>query len=287
MRDRLPDWLRNKSPLEVKTNEVREVLRELNLNTVCYSARCPNRGQCYGEGTATFLILGDVCTRNCRFCAVAKGLVQPLDPTEPERVLAAVKRLNLRHVVITSVTRDDLLDGGTSQFIKIIRLIKENSATVSVEVLTPDFKGDKALILSVAETGPDIYNHNLETVPSLYERIRPEADYRRSLKLLQWVKEYSGKLLTKSGIMVGLGENRGEVEQVLDDLRAVDCDILTIGQYLQPTRNHLPVEEYVRPETFEEWRELALEKGFKYVASGPLVRSSFHAGEAASLAMDF
>lgn len=278
MRERLPEWLRNKSPLTAEANQVREVLTELGLNTVCHSAQCPNRGQCYGEGTATFLILGDVCTRNCRFCAVTKGTVQPIDLTEPERVLAAVARLRLKHAVITSVTRDDLPDGGAGQFVKTIRSIKEKLPQVSVEVLTPDFKGDKAAILSVAEAGPDIYNHNLETVPRLYERIRPEADYRRSLDLLRLVKEYDGKLLTKSGIMVGLGETLDEVERVMDDLREVGCDILTIGQYLQPTRTHLPVVEYLEPETFEEWRKLALGKGFKHVSSGPLVRSSFHAG---------
>lgn len=279
MRKRLPEWLRNKSPLTAEANQVREVLTELRLNTVCHSAQCPNRGQCYGEGTATFLILGEVCTRNCRFCAVTKGTVQPVDLTEPERVLAAVARLRLKHAVITSVTRDDLPDGGAYQFVKIIRLIKEKLPQVSVEVLTPDFKGDKDAILFVAEAGPDIYNHNLETVSRLYEKIRPEADYKRSLDLLKWVKEYGKTLMTKSGIMVGLGETLGEVERVMDDLREVDCDILTIGQYLQPTRNHLPVIEYVKPETFEVWRELALGKGFKHVASGPLVRSSFHAGQ--------
>ena len=279
MRKRLPKWLRNKSPLAAEANQVREVLRELRLNTVCRSAQCPNRGQCYAEGTATFLILGDVCTRDCRFCGVTKGLVQPLDLTEPERVMTAVARLQLRHAVITSVTRDDLPDGGAFQFIKIIRLIKENLPKVSVEVLTPDFKGDKDIIISVVEAGPDIYNHNLETVPRLYERIRPKADYRRSLDLLRWVKGYGEKLMTKSGIMVGLGETAREVERVMDDLREVDCDVLTIGQYLQPTRNHLPVVDYVEPGTFEAWRELALGKGFKHVASGPLVRSSFHAGE--------
>lgn len=279
MRERLPEWLRNKSPLTAEANQVREILTGLRLNTVCHSAQCPNRGQCYGEGTATFLILGDVCTRNCRFCAVTKGTVQPVDLTEPERVLAAVARLGLKHAVITSVTRDDLPDGGAGQFVKTIRSIKEKLPQVSVEVLTPDFKGNKDAILSVAEAGPDIYNHNLETVPRLYERIRPEADYRRSLDLLRLVKEYDGKLLTKSGIMVGLGETFEEVERVMDDLREVDCDILTIGQYLQPTRNHLPVVEYIKPETFEEWRKLALGKGFKHVSSGPLVRSSFHAGQ--------
>lgn len=279
MRKRLPEWLRNKSPLAAEANQVREVLTELRLNTVCRSAQCPNRGQCYTEGTATFLILGDVCTRNCRFCAVTKGVVRPLDHTEPERVMAAVARLRLRHVVITSVTRDDLSDGGAFQFVRIIRLIKEHLAKVTVEVLTPDFKGDKDVILSVAQAGPDIYNHNLETVPRLYERIRPEADYKRSLDLLQWVKECGGEMMTKSGIMVGLGETAGEVERVMDDLREVDCDVLTIGQYLQATREHLSVVEYVEPGTFEAWRELALGKGFKHVASGPLVRSSFHAGE--------
>lgn len=285
MPNRLPEWLRNKSPLARETHGVREILNELKLNTVCHSAQCPNRGQCYAEGTATFLILGNICTRNCRFCSVAKGMVQPPDPTEPERVMAAVARLKLQHAVITSVTRDDLTDGGGGQFAKTIKLLKENLPAVSVEVLTPDFKGERDVILSVAEAGPDIYNHNLETTPRLYERIRPEADYRRSLDLLHWVKEYGEKLLTKSGIMVGLGETAAEVEGVMNDLRSVDCDILTIGQYLQPTRMHLPVTEYVRPEVFKEWEALAIRKGFKYVAAGPLVRSSFHAGQVRSIFM--
>ncbi len=279
MRNRLPEWLQNKSPLTAEANQVREVLTGLNLNTVCHSARCPNRGQCYAEGTATFLILGNTCTRNCRFCSVAKGVVQPLDFNEPERVVTAVVRLKLEHAVITSVTRDDLPDGGAFQFAKTIKLIKENLPGVSVEVLTPDFKGNPESIRLVVEAGPDIYNHNLETVPRLYDQIRPEAYYRRSLELLQLVKGYDRKLLTKSGIMVGLGETGAEVETVMDDLREVACDILTIGQYLAPTRAHLPVVQYVEPEIFKQWETVALRKGFKYVASGPLVRSSFHAGQ--------
>lgn len=279
MPNRMPEWLRNKSPLEPNTHVVREVLRELNLNTVCHSARCPNRGQCYSEGTATFLILGNVCTRNCRFCAVDKGTVQSLDSGEPERVMQAVARLKLRHAVITSVTRDDLDDGGALHFAETIELIKGNLDRVAVEVLTPDFKGDQEAIGLVADAGPDVYNHNLETVPRLYSQIRPEADYGRSLELLRSVKQYGKKLMTKSGIMVGLGETSAEVEGVMEDLRAIDCDILTIGQYLQPTRSHLPVVEYVRPEMFEAWERLAFRKGFKHVASGPLVRSSLHAGQ--------
>lgn len=277
MPNHLPEWLRNKSPLDPNTHVVREVLRELNLNTVCHSARCPNRGQCYSEGTAAFLILGNVCTRNCRFCAVDKGTVQSLDSGEPERVMEAVARLKLRHAVITSVTRDDLDDGGVLHFAKTIELIKGNLARVAVEILTRDFKGDQEAIGLVAEAGPDVYNHNLETVPRLYSQIRPEADYGRSLELLRSVKKYGKKLMTKSGIMVGLGETSAEVEGVMEDLRAIDCDILTIGQYLQPTRSHLPVVEYVRPEMFEAWERLAFRKGFKHVASGPLVRSSLHA----------
>ncbi len=277
MTNRLPEWLRNKSPLVAETNPVREVLTELKLNTVCSSARCPNQGQCYSEGTATFLILGNVCTRNCGFCAVNKGTAQPVDRDEPERILEAVARLKLSHVVITSVTRDDLFDGGAFQFAQIIKIIKGKLAGVSVEVLTPDFSGNRDSILTVAEAGPDIYNHNLETVPRLYEKIRPEADYRRSIELLELVKSQENKVLTKSGIMVGLGETAKEVEGVMDDLRAIDCDIITIGQYLQPKREHFQVVEYVKPEIFEDWERIALRKGFKHVASGPLVRSSFHA----------
>jgi len=278
MRQRLPEWLRNKSPLAAETREVREVLAELKLNTVCSSARCPNRGQCYAEGTATFMILGSVCTRNCRFCAVDKGPVQPPDPGEPERVMAAAARLQLRHVVITSVTRDDLPDGGASQFAKAIKLIKQHLPEVSVEVLTPDFRGNRDAILAVVDAGPDIYNHNLETVPRLYDRIRPEADYRRSLELLKLVKDHGKSLLTKSGVMVGLGETGAEIEAVMDDLLAVGCDILTIGQYLQPTKEHLPVVEYVKPAVFKEWEALAYQKGFRFVTAGPLARSSFQAG---------
>lgn len=278
MRRRLPEWLRNKSPLAAETRGVREVLAELNLNTVCSSARCPNRGQCYAEGTATFMILGSVCTRNCRFCAVDKGPVQPPDPGEPERVVTAAARLQLRHVVITSVTRDDLPDGGASQFVKTIKLIKQHLPEVSVEVLTPDFKGNRDAILAVVEAGPDIYNHNLETVPRLYDRIRPEADYRRSLELLKLVKSHEKHLLTKSGVMVGLGETGAEIEAIMDDLLAVNCDILTIGQYLQPTKDHLPVAEYIKPAVFKEWEALAYQKGFRFVTAGPLARSSFQAG---------
>ncbi len=279
MRNRLPEWLRGHSPLDAATNPVREVLGDLKLNTVCLSAQCPNRGQCYGEGTATFLILGDVCTRQCRFCAVAKGEVGRVDPEEPARIATAGRRLGLRHMVITSVTRDDLADGGAEQFAAVVRRIRRELPGVTVEVLTPDFRGMQRAIATVVEAGPDVFNHNLETVARLYGTVRPQADYQRSLELLRRVKETDERIFTKSGIMVGLGETGAEVLGVMDDLRSSGCDFLTIGQYLQPSRVHLPVAEYIRPEVFREWEAAAYEKGFRYVAAGPLVRSSFHAGD--------
>ncbi|TCL62009.1 lipoic acid synthetase [Hydrogenispora ethanolica] len=284
MRNRLPEWLRGHSPLRAATNPVREVLGDLHLNTVCLSAQCPNRGQCYGEGTATFLILGNVCTRRCRFCAVAKGEVRAVDPGEPARIVTAGRRLGLRHMVITSVTRDDLSDGGAGWFAAVVRLIRQELPGVTVEVLTPDFQGMPEAIGTVAAAAPDIFNHNLETVARLYPAVRPQADYRRSLELLRQVKRIDPQILTKSGLMVGLGESGAEVERAMDDLREAGCDFLTIGQYLQPTREHLPVAEYVRPEVFEAWAETAYGKGFRYVAAGPLVRSSFHAGAFRQLA---
>ncbi len=277
MRNRLPEWLRNHSPLHPATNPVREVLGDLKLHTVCRAAQCPNRGQCYAEGAAAFMILGDVCTRSCRFCAVAKGPPQAVDPDEPERIVAACRRLNLTHVVITSVTRDDLPDGGAGQFAAVVRRLKSELPAMTVEVLTPDFGGAGAALQTVVAARPDIFNHNLETAPRLYSVVRPQADYRRSLTVLAQARRLNPTLRTKSGLMVGLGERPDEVEQVLDDLLEVGCAILTIGQYLQPTRAHLPVSEYVPPAQFKAWEERAYAKGFRYVAAGPLVRSSFHA----------
>lgn len=254
-------------------------LRDLGLHTVCESAMCPNIGQCFGKRTATFMILGDVCTRACRFCAVTKGKPEPLDPTEPGKVAQAVRGLGLRHAVITSVTRDDLPDGGASAFAATIRAIHEQAPDTIVEVLIPDFRGSLEALRTVVEAAPQIINHNLETVPRLYPTVRPQAVYERSLQLLERVKQLDPALPTKSGLMVGLGETRDEVLSVMDDLRAVGCDMLTIGQYLRPSQWHLEVAEFVTPEMFAEYRRLGESKGFKSVASGPLVRSSFNAAE--------
>ncbi|NLG84566.1 MAG: lipoyl synthase [Firmicutes bacterium] len=280
---RLPSWLRVRSPLGEATGRVREVLKKYHLNTVCQSAACPNAGQCFAEGTATFMILGRECTRDCRFCAVRPGQPGPPNPTEPERVAAAARELGLRHVVVTSVTRDDLPDGGAGHFAATITAIREAVPEATVEVLTPDFGGDPKAVAAVVAAGPDVYNHNLETVPRLYPIVRPGADYRRSLALLRRVKELQPAMRTKSGLMVGLGETEEEILAVLADLRAAGCEMLTIGQYLRPSRDHLPVAEYVPPERFAAWAEEARAMGFSYAAAGPLVRSSYHAGEAMGL----
>lgn len=279
MRNRLPEWLRNISPLQQETNRVREIIGELELQTVCRNAQCPNRGECYATGTVTFLIMGRFCTRNCRFCAVASGEPEALDSEEPLRIAEAVRRLGLNHVVITSVTRDDIHDGGAAHFAEVIRQIKHGDSEVTIEVLTPDFQGSESSLKTILAETPDLFNHNLETVPRLYPEVRAEADYGRSLALLKSVKRLNPTVYTKSGIMVGLGENFSELLEVMDDLRTVKCDILTIGQYLQPTRQHYPVQKYLEPGLFLELEKKAYAKGFSYVASGPLVRSSFHAAD--------
>ena len=275
---RLPSWLRARSPLAAGTGAVREILGRYGLNTVCQSAACPNLGQCFTEGTATFMILGRQCTRNCRFCAVKPGEPEPVDPTEPERMAGAARELGLRHVVVTSVTRDDLPDGGAGHFAACIGAIRQECPEATVEVLTPDFRGSRTAVAAVAAARPDVFNHNVETVPRLYPDVRPQAEYGRSLALLRQVKELDGLARTKSGLMVGLGEREEEVLAVLGDLRGVGCDMVTIGQYLRPSREHLPVAEYVPPERFEAMAEQARAMGFSHVAAGPLVRSSFHAG---------
>ncbi len=274
---RFPSWLRKRIPAGGAIEEVRGLLRGLRLATVCQSARCPNLYECFALGTATFMILGEVCTRDCRFCAVKHGACSPPDPEEPERVAEAAGRLRLHHVVVTSVTRDDLPDGGAEQFRNTILALRERRQP-RVEVLTPDFRGDARAIERVASALPDVYNHNLETVPRLYPEVRPGADYRRSLALLQRVKAGYPRVVTKSGIMVGLGETRNEVMDVLTDLRAVGCDMLTIGQYLQPTPSHLPVQRFVPPDEFAQYERAAGEMGFLGAACGPFVRSSYHAG---------
>lgn len=255
------------------------LLGKLALHTVCQSAKCPNLPECFSRGTATFMILGDICTRNCRFCAVEKGMPRPLDPEEPHRVAQAAQALGLSHVVVTSVSRDDLPDGGAEHFAATIRAIRRALPEAGVEVLIPDFKGDLDALRTVVEAGPDVLNHNLETVPRLYPRVRPQADYRRSLKVLKVAKEFDGTLLTKSGLMLGLGEEKGEILKVMEDLRRVGCDLLTLGQYLAPSEEHHPVIRFIPPEEFDKLKLKGEEMGFSKIASGPPVRSSYQAGE--------
>lgn len=275
----LPSWIKRRFPPQEEWESVQRLLRTLALHTVCESARCPNIGECFRRGTATFLILGNVCTRSCRFCAVAKGTPGPLDPEEPERVAEAAQRMNLKHVVVTSVTRDDLPDGGAGHFAATIGAIRRVLPQATVEVLVPDFQGKEEALDTVLAARPDVLNHNVETVPRLYPSVRPQAHYERSLWLLKRAKEKAPGILTKSGLMVGLGETREEVEGVLRDLRGVQCDIVTIGQYLRPSVRHLPVAAYIPPEEFAYYREYALRLGFLGVASGPFVRSSYRAEE--------
>jgi len=277
---RKPEWLRVKTQGTEGLWEVKSMLDRLSLHTVCQEANCPNVMECFGRKTATFMILGNICTRNCTFCNVTKGDTSPPDPGEPARVAQAVKELGLKHAVITSVTRDDLADGGAAHFAAVIEEIKQTSPLTVVEVLVPDFQGSLDALAMVVEAGPQVINHNLETVPRLYPEVRPRADYRRSLELLSRVKKMSSGIRTKSGIMLGLGEKRDEVLGIMRDLRDVGCDLLTIGQYLAPSERHHPVVEYVHPSVFAEYKEIGQEMGFSYVASAPLVRSSYHAGEA-------
>jgi lipoic acid synthetase len=257
--------------------QTRDLLDRLSLPTVCESARCPNRGECFSHHTATFLILGDVCTRGCAFCAVKKGKPLPLQADEPQRLAQAVSELGLRHVVITSVTRDDLPDGGAAHYARVVEALREHCPGVRVELLVPDFAGSQKALAVVLAANPDILAHNLETVPRLYPKVRRGADYRRSLKVLQQAKQLSPRIITKSGLMLGLGEESPEIEEVLQDLRQVDCDMLTLGQYLSPTLHHVPVARYVNPDEFASWQRQALDLGFKSVAAGALVRSSYKA----------
>jgi lipoic acid synthetase len=260
-----------------QVSETSGLLAHLGLSTVCDEARCPNRGECFSHHTATFLILGDTCTRGCTFCAVNKGKPLPLEPDEPQRLARAVAELGLRHVVITSVTRDDLPDGGAAHYTRVVETLRERCPGVRVELLVPDFRGSREALATVLASEPDILAHNLETVPRLYPLVRRGADYRRSLKVLQQAKQHSSKVVTKSGLMLGLGEESPEVEKVLQDLRQVDCDMLTLGQYLSPSLHHVPVARYLRPEEFVSWQRQALDFGFKSVAAGALVRSSYKA----------
>jgi lipoyl synthase len=281
-RRRLPPWLKRPLPAPGMFFTSR-VIEDLRLETVCESAKCPNRTECWSQRTATFMILGNVCTRPCGFCSVPKGKTEALQADEPERVAEAAARLGLKHVVITSVTRDDLADGGAQHFHECVLAVRARTGA-AVEVLTPDFLGNKQAIDRVIEAAPDVFNHNMETVPRLYHRVRRNAVYERSLDLLARVKDRAPHIPTKSGLMLGLGETTDEILAVCADLRAVGCEILTVGQYLQPSPNHLPVERFVPPEEFDALGTLVRGLGFKLVASGPFVRSSYHAGEMASAA---
>ncbi len=274
---RLPRWLKRPLP-QPGMAFTNDVIQDLRLETVCESAKCPNRTECWSQKTATFMIAGNVCTRPCGFCSVPRGKTERLEVDEPERVAEAAARLGLSYVVITSVTRDDLADGGAEHWYRTVLAVRERTGA-SIEVLTPDFLGNRSAISRVIESKPDVFNHNTETVPRLYHRVRRNADYQRTLNLLKQVREESPSMPTKSGLMLGLGETREELLNVLADLRAVDCDMITLGQYLQPTPEHLPVERYLPPEEFDEIGDMARQMGFRMVASGPFVRSSYHAGE--------
>jgi lipoic acid synthetase len=272
-----PPWIRVRLPSGREFNRIRKLKESKCLHTVCEEARCPNMGECWGRGNATFLLLGDVCTRDCRFCAVRTGKPAPVEADEPLRVAEAVGAMGLRHAVITSVTRDDLADGGASLFADTIRQVRRRIPGCTVEVLIPDFKGSRQALFKVVGAGPDIFGHNLETVPRLYPEVRPQAIYRRSLELIRTAKALKKGFLTKSGIMLGMGESVEEILKVMDDLRQVDCDVLTLGQYLSPSREHLPVHRYYTPREFESLKKEGEVRGFRWVESGPLVRSSYHA----------
>ena len=276
---RKPAWLKRRLPTGDGYARVRELIEAGRLHTVCQEAKCPNIWECFSHRTATFLIMGERCTRNCRFCSVHSGVPEPLDPGEPGRVAEAAAGMELKYVVVTSVTRDDLPDGGAAHFAATIRAVRGRIPGAEIEVLIPDLQGDRAALRTVLDARPDVLNHNIETVPRLYPHVRPQADYRRSLELLRTAGEIAPSIPTKSGLMLGLGETPAEVQQTLQDLRAHGCRLLTLGQYLQPSQAHLPVAAYVPPEEFERWRTVALELGFTHVASAPFVRSSYHAGE--------
>jgi lipoic acid synthetase len=279
-----PSWLRVKAPQWQRVGSVKEILRDLGLNTVCEEASCPNIGECFSAGTATFLIMGPACTRACPYCDIDfEKKPKALDPTEPLRLAYAVKRLNLNHVVITSVNRDDLPDGGANQFVQCITEVRRISPKTTIEVLIPDLCGNWEALAIILEAKPEVLNHNTETIPRLYRRVRPQGDYQRSLELLHRTRTIAPWVYTKSGIMVGLGETDEEVRQVMQDLRAVDCDILTIGQYLQPSQKHLGVQDFITPEQFASWQVYGEEIGFLQVVSSPLTRSSYHAEQVQEL----
>lgn len=279
-----PDWLRVKAPQWERVGNVKEILRDLALNTVCEEASCPNIGECFQAGTATFLIMGPACTRACPYCDIDfEKKPKPLDPTEPERLAEAVRRLKLNHVVITSVNRDDLPDGGASQFVDCIAAVRAVSPNTTIEVLIPDLCGNWNALEIIIQAAPEVLNHNTETIPRLYRRVRPQGNYDRTMELLMRSRQIAPWIYTKSGIMVGLGETDTEVRQVMQDLRAVDCDILTIGQYLQPSQKHLKVDNFITPEQFAAWQSYGEELGFLQVVSSPLTRSSYHAEQVRQL----
>ena len=274
-----PRWLKKRLPTGPEYEKVKAVIGKDRLHTVCQEAKCPNMWECFSQQTATFLIMGSRCTRDCRFCSVAYGPAEPPDPAEPERVATAARQMGLRYVVITSVTRDDLPDGGAAFFAATIEAVHRQIPSAQVEVLIPDFQGNAEALQTVLDARPDVLNHNIETVPRLYTLVRPQARYKRSLQLLSRVQKYAPGLPIKSGIMLGLGESSEEIRSTLKDLIDAGCRILTLGQYLQPSKAHLPVKRFVTPEEFEQWRQIAIEIGFSEVASGPFVRSSYHAKE--------
>lgn len=279
-----PEWLRVKAPQWERVGGVKSILRDLGLNTVCEEASCPNIGECFNAGTATFLIMGPACTRACPYCDIDfEKKPKALDPTEPDRLAEAVRRMKLNHVVITSVNRDDLPDGGASQFVQCITATRALSPDTTIEVLIPDLCGNWEALATILQANPEVMNHNTETIPRLYRRVRPQGNYDRTLELLNRSRQLAPHVYTKSGIMVGLGETDAEVRQVMQDLRAVDCDILTIGQYLQPSQKHLGVQDFVTPEQFDAWREFGESIGFLQVVSSPLTRSSYHAEQVREL----
>jgi len=279
-----PEWLRVKAPQWERVGNVKEILRDLSLNTVCEEASCPNIGECFNAGTATFLIMGPACTRACPYCDIDfEKKPQPLDATEPDRLAQAVQRLKLNHVVITSVNRDDLSDGGASQFVRCIEAIRITSPQTTIEVLIPDLCGNWQALETILLAAPEVLNHNTETVPRLYRRTRPQGDYDRTLELLKRSRLFAPGVYTKSGLMVGLGETDAEIRQVMVDLRSVDCDILTLGQYLQPSQKHLQIQNFVTPEQFDDWRLFGENIGFLQVVSSPLTRSSYHAEQVREL----
>lgn len=278
-RIRKPDWIRVKAPVSKGYHETRKMMRDLKLNTVCEEAACPNIGECWEKKHATVMILGDTCTRACAFCNIKTGKGNPVDPFEPDNVAIAAGKMGLNHIVITSVDRDDLKDGGADQFVKVIARLRAEAPDTTIEILTPDFRNKADALERVIAAKPDVFNHNLETVPRLYTRIRPGARYFHSLRLLDKVKEKDPTIFTKSGIMVGLGEEEKEIYQVMDDMRSANVDFITIGQYLQPTKRHVALEEFITPDQFAKYERMARSKGFLMVSSSPLTRSSHHAGE--------